>query len=120
MITVTQSAKTPVTLTEAAARRVLDQLERRTDAKGLRFGVRKNGCSGLAYVVDLVDEFGVNDHVFQDRGVTIVVDADSLLSVSGTEIDYAAEGPDGLSTTFQFRNPNVTGSCGCGESFSVN
>ncbi len=85
---------------------------------GLRFGVRKNGCSGLAYVIDFTDTVGDEDETFESRGVKIIVDAKSVVAVAGTEIDYGPS-DDGLSETFQFRNPNVTGSCGCGESFSV-
>jgi len=116
MITTISATSPDITLTEAAAQRVHDQMSRRDSAAGLRFGVRKNGCSGLAYVVDLADEIAEDDHVFESQGVKIIVDPKSLLSVAGTQIDF---GDDGLSQTFLFTNPNVTGACGCGESFTV-
>jgi len=118
LVTSITSASSPVTLSEAAANRVIDHMERKDDVEGLRFGVRKNGCSGLAYVIDFADTVGDDDQVFESRGVKIIVDAKSVVAVAGTEIDYGLS-DDGLSETFQFRNPNVTGACGCGESFSV-
>lgn len=118
LVTSVTSASSPVTLTEKAATRVVDHMTRKENVEGLRFGVRKNGCSGLAYIVDFADAIGDDDQVFESHGVKIIIDAKSVIAVAGTEIDYGPS-DDGLSETFQFRNPNVTGSCGCGESFSV-
>jgi len=118
LVTSVTSASSPVTLTETAANRVIDHMGRKDDVEGLRFGVRKNGCSGLAYVIDFADSVGDDDQVFESRGVKIIVDTKSVIAVAGTEIDYGLS-EDGLSEIFQFRNPNVTGACGCGESFSV-
>jgi len=117
LVTSVQAAAT-VSITEPAAERVLDQMSRRDDAQGLRFGVRKNGCSGLAYIVDLATEISDDDTVFESRGIKIIVDRKSLIAVAGTQIDFG-DAEDGLSRTFLFSNPNVTGACGCGESFSV-
>lgn len=103
-------------LTEAARRRVTEFLAARPDAVGLRLAVKRTGCSGWSYVVDLVDRLGEGDRVFDEGGVRVVVDADALPLVDGTEIDFVRHG---LNATFQFRNPNVTGECGCGESFTV-
>jgi iron-sulfur cluster assembly protein len=105
-----------VSLTPAAAERVRSFLERRGGGVGLRLGVKKTGCSGFAYVVNYADEIGAGDVVFEDSGVRVVVDAESLRFVDGTEIDFVREG---LNEAFKFRNPNVRGECGCGESFSV-
>ncbi len=117
MITTVTSATSPaITLTDAAAQRVNDQMARNSSAAGLRFGVRKKRCSGLAYVVDLAEDIAAEDVVFESNGIKVIVDPKSLLSVAGTEIDF---GDDGLSQTFLFNNPNVTGACGCGESFTV-
>lgn len=118
IVTSVTRASSPVTLTEKAATRVLDHMTRKENVAGLRFGVRKNGCSGLAYIIDFADTVSDDDQIFESHGVKIIIDAKSVISVAGTEIDYGPS-DDGLSETFQFHNPNVTGSCGCGESFSV-
>lgn len=103
-------------LTESAASRARKFIDASPGALGLRFGVRRTGCSGWAYVVDVADAIAAGDRVFEDQGVRIVVDADSLPLVDGTEIDFEQKG---LNAAFAFRNPNVTGACGCGESFAV-
>ena len=105
-----------VSLTQSAADRVRSFLEGRGRGVGLRLGVKKTGCSGFAYVVNYADEIGAADVVFEDRGVRVIVDADSLRYVDGTEIDFVRQG---LNEAFKFRNPNVRGECGCGESFNV-
>jgi iron-sulfur cluster assembly protein len=105
-----------VTLTTSAAERVRTFLEKRGRGVGLRLGVRKTGCSGFAYVVNYADEVASGDVVFEDRGVRVIVDPDSLRYVDGTEIDFVRQG---LNEAFKFRNPNVRGECGCGESFNV-
>lgn len=105
-----------IKLTQSAAERVKNHLARRGQGIGIRLGVRRTGCSGWAYVVDYADEVGSADVVFEDREVRIVVDPDSLSLVDGTEVDFVKQG---LNEAFKFRNPNVKGECGCGESFSV-
>ena len=91
-------------------------LERRGHGVGLRVGIRKTGCSGYAYVIDYADAVDTDDVVFEDHGVKIVVDNDSLQLIDGTQVDFVKQG---LNEAFKFRNPNVKGECGCGESFSV-
>ncbi len=105
-----------ITLTESAANRVKSFLEKRGSGVGLRLGVRTSGCSGMAYVLEFVDEVAPEDEVFEDHGVKVVVDPKSLLYIDGTELDFAKEG---LNEGFKFNNPNVKGECGCGESFNV-
>ena len=105
-----------VTLAPAALRRVQGFLAETPGPVGLRFGVRRTGCSGWGYVVDLADEVRDGDTVFEHAGVRILVDADSLALVDGTEIDFLRQG---LGEQFVFRNPNVKGECGCGESFTT-
>ena len=105
-----------ISLTEPAAERVRTHLGARGFGVGLRVGVRKTGCNGFAYVINYADEIEDGDVVFEQRGVKVVVDKASLGLIDGTEVDFVKEG---LNEAFRFRNPNVTGECGCGESFSV-
>lgn len=105
-----------ITLSETAADHVKSFLQKRGKGQGLRLGVKTTGCSGLAYVLEFVDEFEPEDKVFEDHGIKIVVDPKSLVYLDGTRLDY---GKEGLNEGFRFENPNVTDSCGCGESFTV-
>ncbi len=105
-----------ITMTEQAADRVKAFLENRGKGYGLRLGVRTTGCSGMAYVLEFVDDIEDEDKVFETCGVKVVVDPKSLVYLDGTELDY---GKEGLNEGFKFNNPNVKDMCGCGESFSV-
>jgi|SRR5580698_944913 iron-sulfur cluster assembly protein len=105
-----------ISLTESAAARVRTYLAARGSGLGLRLGVRKTGCSGFAYVVNYADNTGPDDVVFEDHGVKVFVDSQSLTLVNGTIVDFVKQG---LNEAFKFSNPNVKGECGCGESFSV-
>ncbi|MPS35513.1 MAG: iron-sulfur cluster assembly accessory protein [Stenotrophomonas sp.] len=103
-------------LTPVAFARVQRFVAQTPGALGLRFGVTRTGCSGWGHTTDLAREQREDDTVFEQDGVRIFVDAQSLALVDGTEIDY---GKQGLSETFSFRNPNATAECGCGESFTT-
>ena len=103
-------------LSDIAASRVQHFLQNRGKGIGLRLGVKTTGCSGLAYVIEFVDELRDDDEVFESNGVKVVVDKKSLVCLDGTEVDYAKVG---LQEGFQFKNPNAKDSCGCGESFTV-
>jgi iron-sulfur cluster assembly protein len=105
-----------IQLTESAADRVRSFLAARGHGHGLRLGVRKTGCSGFAYVVNYADDVRADDVVFEDRGVKVYVDRESLSLIDGTIVDFVKQG---LNEAFRFRNPNIKGECGCGESFSV-
>ncbi len=105
-----------ISLTESAATRVKTFLVSRGHGVGLRLGVRKTGCSGFAYVINYADEVAPGDLVFEDRGVKVFVDPGSITLIDGTIVDFVKQG---LNEAFRFRNPNVKGECGCGESFSV-
>jgi len=105
-----------ISLTESAANRVKSFLAARGSGVGLRLAVRKTGCSGFAYVVNYADSPQPGDTVFEDRGVRVFVDSASLMLLDGTIVDFVKQG---LNEAFRFRNPNVKGECGCGESFSV-
>jgi iron-sulfur cluster assembly protein len=105
-----------ITLTDAAADRVKSFLQQRGKGLGLRLGVRTSGCSGMAYVLEFIDELDEGDIVFEDQGVKVVVDPKSMAYIDGTELDFAREG---LNEGFKFNNPNVKDECGCGESFNI-
>lgn len=105
-----------ITLTERAAKQIARQLEKRGSGVGLKLGVKKSGCSGFAYVLDYADQLSEDETVFEQFGVKVIVKNNDLEVLDGIELDYAREG---LNEAFKFNNPNVTGTCGCGESFSV-
>ncbi|HAS63828.1 MAG TPA: iron-sulfur cluster assembly protein IscA [Vibrio sp.] len=105
-----------ITLTDAAASRVGAFLENRGKGVGLRLGVKTTGCSGMAYVLEFVDELNEEDEVFEHKGVTVIIDPKSLAYLDGTELDYVKQG---LNEGFEFNNPNAKSECGCGESFNV-
>lgn len=105
-----------ISLTPSAADRVRNFLAARGHGVGLRLGVRKTGCSGFAYVINYADDSQPEDVVFENLGVKVFVDRASLPLIDGTEVDFVKQG---LNEAFKFRNPNVKGECGCGESFSV-
>ena len=105
-----------ITLTEVAASRVQKFITNRGKGLGLRLGVKTNGCSGMAYVMEFVDELQDGDSVFESHGVKVIADPKALVYLDGTEVDYTREG---LNEGFKFTNPNEKARCGCGESFSV-
>ena len=105
-----------ISLTKSAAERVQNYLEARGQGVGLRLGITETGCSGYSYVLNYADEVTATDIVFEDKGVKIVVDPDALRLIDGTEVDFVK---NGLNEAFSFKNPNVTGECGCGESFNI-
>ena len=105
-----------VNLTERAAQHVARSLQRRGKGVGLRVGVKTSGCSGMAYQLEFADARNDDDLEYESRGVRVFVDPKSLSYLEGIERDFVREG---LNEGFKFNNPNVKGTCGCGESFSV-
>ncbi len=105
-----------VTLTPSAAERIRQYLAETPGSIGLRFGVKKSGCSGWAYTVDIATAAREGEVVFEDNGVTVRIDAQSLPQVDGTEIDFIK---NGLNQQFIFNNPHKAAECGCGESFTT-
>ncbi|RUO18286.1 iron-sulfur cluster assembly protein IscA [Aliidiomarina haloalkalitolerans] len=105
-----------ITMSDAAAERVRKFMENRGKGLGLRLGVKTTGCSGLAYVLEFVDALEEGDQVFEEKGITVIVDGKSMVYLDGTELDFVREG---LNEGFTFKNPNVKDECGCGESFTV-
>lgn len=106
-----------IELTENAANHVQSMLEKRGHGIGLRLGVRQSGCSGYAYVVDYADEITDDDVVYESQSIKVVVDKQSLPVLDGTQVDYATNNI--LNQGFDFHNPRVQSTCGCGESFNV-
>jgi iron-sulfur cluster assembly protein len=84
---------------------------------GVRLGIKKGGCAGMSYTMDLVESVGKGDDVVElDGGVRVLVDPAAVLFLLGTEMDFTV---DKLSSRFVFRNPNETSACGCGESVTL-
>ena len=106
-----------VSLTEAAATRVREIMERADEEFiGVRVGVANGGCAGMSYSMEYATEQDPLDEVVEDKGVTILIDPKAVLFLLGTEMDYKVEK---LSSGFVFNNPNQTSACGCGESVSI-
>ena len=106
-----------VSMTEKAVSYARKQLASDSAAKGIVLGVKKSGCSGFKYDLQLLRDIVGNEKTFQVADdVVLYVTAEALPYVNGTEIDYATEG---LNSTMVFNNPNAKDECGCGESFSV-
>lgn len=105
-----------IVLTEAAADHVKNYLASRGKGDGIRIGVKTTGCSGLAYVLEYIDEVREEDTLFESQGVKVFIDPKSLVYLDGTHMDFVKEG---LNEGFKFENPNSKAECGCGESFTV-
>jgi iron-sulfur cluster assembly protein len=105
-----------ISVTPTAASKINRNLERRGGGLGIRLGTRTTGCSGLAYVLEYVDQPESTDVLFDSDGFKIVVDPKSLPIVDGIVVDYVRQG---LNEGFEFINPNEKDRCGCGESFRI-
>jgi iron-sulfur cluster assembly protein len=113
----TESSESAIILTEIAAEKIAELLGDQTEGEeqALRVAVRGGGCSGFQYALAF-DSITEDDHVFEHRGVAVIVDKVSMQFVFGSEVDYV-EGLTGAG--FQVNNPNVVAACGCGSSFQV-
>jgi iron-sulfur cluster assembly protein len=105
-----------MTMTDAAADRVRQIVESRDNAAGVRVGVKKGGCAGMEYTVDLVTEPNPKDDHVEHEGAHVYVAPEAALFLLGTEMDFEATK---LRTGFTFQNPNQTSACGCGESIEL-
>ncbi|MBC6413550.1 MAG: iron-sulfur cluster assembly protein IscA [Chromatiales bacterium] len=105
-----------ITLTTAAGNHIERFLQKRGKGLGIRLAVKTTGCSGLSYVIEYADEASIDDTVFEDKGIKVIIDAKSLVYLDGTQLDFVKEG---LNEGFKFTNPNEKSRCGCGESFSI-
>lgn len=102
--------------TQTAVHKVRELLDRNPEAVGLKVGVRQRGCNGLSYTLDYAKEKGKFDEEVVQDGVRVIIDKKAQLTLLGTEMDYVQ---NKLSSEFVFNNPNIKGTCGCGESFSI-
>lgn len=103
-------------LTPAAVNKIKEIMGHRADCIGLRVGVRQRGCNGLSYTLDYAADKGKLDEEVVQDGVRVIIDRKAQLTLLGTEMDYVETK---LSSEFVFNNPNIKGTCGCGESFSI-
>ena len=105
-----------ITVSDRAILQIKKSLKDRGEGIGIRFGTKKAGCSGLSYTLEYLDSCLRGCNIIEKEGVYIGIDFDSLVYLKGTHIDYVREG---LNEGFEFTNPNQSGKCGCGETFSV-
>jgi iron-sulfur cluster assembly protein len=105
-----------ISMTDAAASRVREIVDARQGAHGVRVGVKKGGCAGMEYTVDLVTEPNPKDDHIEHAGSHVWVAPEAALFLLGTEMDFEVTK---LRTGFTFRNPNQTSACGCGESVEL-
>ena len=105
-----------ISVTPKAAAQIRKALDKRGSGVGLRVAVKTSGCSGYAYALEFADEAGAGDLRYESEGVQILVEAQSLPMIDGTQLDWVREG---LNEGFKFNNPNASATCGCGESFAV-
>ncbi|XP_053976782.1 iron-sulfur cluster assembly 1 homolog, mitochondrial [Hylaeus anthracinus] len=110
------STRAALTLTPTAVKKIKELLQDKAEYIGLRVGVKQRGCNGLSYTLDYAKEKSKLDEEVVQDGVRIMIDKKAQLSLLGTEMDYVESK---LSSEFIFNNPNIKGTCGCGESFSV-
>jgi iron-sulfur cluster assembly protein len=113
----TPTVGSAIVFTDAATSHVLAYLNKRPESKGIRLSVKKTGCSGLSYVVDYVEAPEAEDiELSLSEDYLIYLDKKSYPFLKGMQVDYIKKG---LNHQFVFNNPNQTGECGCGESFTV-
>lgn len=105
-----------INVTDIARTKFLDQIKRRGKGQGVRIGVKTTGCSGLAYVLEFVDNPNDTDISIDHSGLMLYVDPKSMVYLSGLTVDFQKKG---LNEGFEFINPNESARCGCGESFTV-
>mgnify|MGYP001270326482 FL=1 len=105
-----------ISMTARAAERVRDIVASRENAHGIRLGVKKGGCAGMEYTVDLVTEPNARDDHIERDGAHVYIAPEAAIFLLGTEMDFEVTT---LRTGFTFRNPNQSSACGCGESVEL-
>ena len=110
-------SKQVIKLSDNAANRIKEIMSKADNtAIGVRVGVKSGGCAGMSYMMEYAKEAKKNEEVIEDKGVKVFIDANAVMYLLGTEMDYKK---DKFSSQFVFKNPNETERCGCGESFKV-
>ncbi|MCF6288374.1 MAG: iron-sulfur cluster assembly accessory protein [Proteobacteria bacterium] len=104
-------------VTDTAAHRIQTFLQQNPDAKGFKINIKKTGCSGWGYDVELPTTLASGDMVFTHKGINLIANKETMELIAGTTIDYQQQG---INHTFVYKNPKSTGECGCGESFTTN
>ncbi|MBC7779090.1 MAG: iron-sulfur cluster assembly accessory protein [Proteobacteria bacterium] len=104
-----------INLTENAARHIRSQVAK-AGGVALRLGIKKVGCSGLAYTFDIAKAIGPDDEIFLSQDTQVLIERKNLPFLDGTSVDFVRKG---LNESFRFDNPNAKSECGCGESFNV-
>ena len=106
-----------IKLSDNAANRIKEIMSKAdSNTIGVRVGVKSGGCAGMSYMMEYAKEAKKNEEVIEDKGVKVFIDANAIMYLLGTEMDYKT---DKFSSQFVFKNPNETERCGCGESFKV-
>ena len=106
-----------IKLSDNAANRIKEIMSKAdNDTIGVRVGVKSGGCAGMSYMMEYAKEAKKNEEIIEDKGVKVFIDANAVMYLLGTEMDYKK---DKFSSQFIFKNPNETERCGCGESFKV-
>ena len=106
-----------IKLSDNAANRIKEIMSKADDNTiGVRVGVKSGGCAGMSYMMEYAKEAKKNEEIIEDKGVKDFIDANAVMYLLGTEMDYKK---DKFSSQFIFKNPNETERCGCGESFKV-
>ncbi len=106
-----------IKLSDNAANRIKEIMSKADNKTiGVRVGVKSGGCAGMSYMMEYAKEAKKNEEVIEDKGVKVFIDANAIMYLLGTEMDYKT---DKFSSQFVFKNPNETERCGCGESFKV-
>jgi iron-sulfur cluster assembly protein len=107
-----------ITITETAAKKIVSNIAKRGAGVGIRVGVKTTGCSGLAYVLEYVDQEPITQDWcrYEQDGAVVWITGKDLVYIDGLEIDYTRQG---LNEGFDFKNPKEAARCGCGESFTI-
>jgi len=106
-----------ITVTQSAMSQIQKEINKQPDAIGVRLHLQTAGCSGYMYRLNVIHQIIDPDDLCFDHGIKLYVAKQDYPILQGTEIDFVR---DGLNSVFKYKNPNETGSCGCGESFTIN